>query len=232
MLSRYVALNKTLVEFGRRLTYTFQRPELLEQALTHRSKGATNYERLEFLGDSILGFTISSELYNRYPGLYEGELTRLRASLVNKNTLAALARDIGIGNYLRLGEGELKSGGYDRDSILADSLEAVFGAICKDSSVDEVMRVILHLYRERLAGLDPHSVPKDPKTQLQEHLQKQALPTPTYVVREITGEPHNQNFVVECQVTGLDTPVRGQGSSRRHAEQEAAARALDLLSLL
>ena len=225
-----MALNKTLVEFGRRLSYTFRRPELLEQALTHRSKGAANYERLEFLGDSVLGFTISSELYNRYPALSEGELTRLRASLVNKNTLAALARDIGIGNYLRLGEGELKSGGYDRDSILADSLEAVFGAICKDSSVDEVVRVILHLYHERLAGLDPHSVPKDPKTQLQEYLQKLSLPTPTYVVKEITGEAHNQNFVVECQVTGLDIPVQGRGSSRRHAEQEAAARILDLLS--
>jgi ribonuclease-3 len=224
-----VSLNKTLAELGRRLSYVFRRPELLEQALTHRSKGAENYERLEFLGDSILGFTISSELYNRYPALSEGELTRLRASLVNKNTLAALARDIGIGSYLRLGEGELKSGGYDRDSILADSLEAVFGAICKDSSVDEVMRVILHLYRERLGSLDPHSVPKDPKTQLQEHLQKQALPTPTYIVREITGEAHNQNFVVECQVTGLETPVQGRGSSRRHAEQEAAARVLDLL---
>jgi ribonuclease-3 len=225
-----VALNKTLDEFGRRLTYTFRRPELLEQALTHRSKGAENYERLEFLGDSVLGFTISSELYNRYPALSEGELTRLRASLVNKNTLAALARDIGIGNYLRLGEGELKSGGYDRDSILADSLEAVLGAICKDSSADEVARVILHLYHERLARLNPHSVPKDPKTQLQEHLQKQSLPTPTYVVREITGEAHNQNFVVECQVTGLDAPVQGRGTSRRHAEQEAAARVLDLLS--
>ncbi|WP_372522266.1 ribonuclease III [Sulfuricaulis sp.] len=223
-------MNKTLDEFGRRLTYTFRRPELLEQALTHRSKGAENYERLEFLGDSVLGFTISSELYNRYPALSEGELTRLRASLVNKNTLAALARDIGIGNYLRLGEGELKSGGYDRDSILADSLEAVLGAICKDSSADEVARVILHLYHERLARLNPHSVPKDPKTQLQEHLQKQSLPTPTYVVREITGEAHNQNFVVECQVTGLDAPVQGRGTSRRHAEQEAAARVLDLLS--
>ena len=200
--------------------------------MTHRSKGAINYERLEFLGDSVLGFAISSELYNRYPTLYEGDLTRLRASLVNKNTLSALARDIGIGNYLKLGEGELKSGGHDRDSILADSLEAVFGAICKDSSVDEVVRVILHLYRERLAGLDPHSVPKDPKTQLQEYLQKQALPTPSYVVREITGESHNQNFVVECRVAGLDTPVHGQGSSRRHAEQEAAARVLDLLSHL
>ena len=230
MSPRFVVLNKALIELGRHLTYTFRRPELLDQALTHRSKGAENYERLEFLGDSVLGFAISSDLYNRYPTLYEGVLTRLRASLVNKNTLAALARDIGIGNYLKLGEGELKSGGHDRDSILADSLEAVFGAICKDSSVDEVIRVILHLYRERLAGLDPNSVPKDPKTQLQEYLQKQALPTPTYVVREIIGEPHNQNFVVECRVTGLDAPVQGQGNSRRHAEQEAAARVLALLS--
>ncbi len=223
-------LNKALVELGRRLNYTFRRPELLDQALTHRSKSATNYERLEFLGDSILGFAISSELYTRYPGLYEGELTRLRASLVNKSTLAALARDLGIGNYLRLGEGELKSGGYDRDSILADSLEAIFGAICKDGSVDETLRVIRHLYSGRLDDLDPHSIPKDPKTQLQEYLQKLSLPTPTYTVREVTGEAHNQNFVVECLVPGINDPVSGQGSNRRHAEQQAAARALDLLS--
>lgn len=223
-------LNKALVELGRRLDYTFRRPELLDQALTHRSKSATNYERLEFLGDSILGFAISSELYNRYPNLYEGELTRLRASLVNKSTLAALARDLEIGNYLRLGEGELKSGGHDRDSILADALEAIFGAICKDGSVDEALRVIRHLYSGRLDNLDPHSIPKDPKTQLQEYLQKHSLPTPTYIVREVTGEAHNQNFVVECRVTGLDSPVPGQGNSRRHAEQEAAARALELLS--
>lgn len=225
-----MAQNKTSAELARRLTYGFKQPELLERALTHRSKSAANYERLEFLGDSVLGFAISSELYNRYPSLYEGELTRLRASLVKKETLAALARDLDLGNYLRLGEGELKSGGYDRDSILADALEAIFGAICRDSSATEAARVILHLYRDKLAGLDPQSIPKDPKTQLQEHLQKLSLPTPVYLVREVTGEPHNQNFVVECQVTGLDDPVRGEGSSRRYAEQQAAARALDLLS--
>jgi len=224
-----VARNKTSAELSRRLAYTFRQPELLERALTHRSKSAANYERLEFLGDSVLGFAISSELYNRYPNLYEGELTRLRASLVKKETLAALARDLDLGNHLRLGEGELKSGGYDRDSILADSLEAVVGAICMDTSVAEAARVILHLYRDKLAGLDPHSIPKDPKTQLQEYLQKLSLPTPTYLVRDVTGEPHNQNFVVECHVTVLDRPVRGEGSSRRHAEQEAAAQALNLL---
>lgn len=210
--------------------YNFRQPELLEQALTHRSKSVANYERLEFLGDSVLGFTISSELYNSYPKLDEGELTRLRSSLVNKITLATLARDIGIGSYLKLGEGELKSGGYDRDSILADSLEAVVGAICLDSSVDKAMRVILHLYRDRLANLDPSSIPKDPKTQLQEFLQKNALPTPTYLVRNVTGEPHSQTFVVECHVAGLDASVLGEGSNRRYAEQEAAAKALDLLS--
>ncbi|MBI3571632.1 MAG: ribonuclease III [Gammaproteobacteria bacterium] len=224
-----MAENKTSAELARRLSYTFRQPELLERALTHRSKSAVNYERLEFLGDSILGFAISSELYNRYPNLYEGELTRLRASLVKKETLAALARELELGNYLKLGEGELKSGGYNRDSILADALEAVFGAICKDTSIAEATRVILHLYRDKLAGLDPHSIPKDPKTQLQEYLQKLSLPTPTYLVRDVTGEPHNQNFVVECHVTVLDRPVRGEGSSRRHAEQEAAAQTLDLL---
>ena len=221
--------NKTSAELSRRLTYTFRQPELLERALTHRSKNAVNYERLEFLGDSVLGIAISSELYNRYPNLYEGELTRVRASLVKKETLAALARDLELGNHLRLGEGELKSGGYDRDSILADSLEALFGAICMDASVEEAMRVILHLYQNKLENLDPHSIPKDPKTQLQEYLQKLSLPTPTYLVRDVTGESHNQNFVVECHVSLLDNPVHGEGSSRRYAEQEAAAEALRLL---
>lgn len=225
-----MALNKAEVELERRLAYTFRQPALLERALTHRSKSADNYERLEFLGDSILGFAISSALYNRYSHLDEGELTRLRASLVNKSTLAAVGRDLEIGTYLSLGEGELKSGGYDRDSILADSLEAVFGAICLDSSADEAMRVILYLYHDRLMSLDPSSIPKDPKTQLQEYLQKLSLPTPTYLVREIIGEPHKQGFVVECRVAGLETPVTGKGSSRRYAEQEAAAQALSLLS--
>lgn len=227
-----MAENRTSAELARQLAYTFRQPELLEKALTHRSKSAANYERLEFLGDSVLGFAISSELYNRYPNLYEGELTRLRASLVKKETLAALAREIDLGAHLKLGEGELKSGGYDRDSILADALEAVFGAICRDASVAEAVRVILHLYQGKLAGLDPHSIPKDPKTQLQEYLQKLSLPTPTYLVRDVTGEPHNQSFVVECHVTLLDQPVKGEGNSRRHAEQEAAAQALELLHQL
>lgn len=225
-----MAQNRSTAELTRRLAYDFRQPDLLERALTHRSKSSDNYERLEFLGDSVLGFAISSELYNRYPHLYEGELTRLRASLVNKETLASLARGLELGSYLRLGEGELKSGGFDRDSILADALEAVFGAICKDSSVDEAMRVIRRLYDDKWRTLDPQSIPKDPKTRLQEYLQRLALPTPVYLVQQVTGEPHNQTFVVECRVTGLPDPVRGEGSSRRNAEQVAAAQALELLA--
>lgn len=212
------------------MAYSFRQAELLERALTHRSKSVENYERLEFLGDSVLGYAISSVLFNRYPNLYEGELTRLRASLVKKETLAGLARDLDLGSHLRLGEGELKSGGFDRDSILSDSLEAIFGAICMDSSVTEAVRVIMHLYRKKLSALDPQSIPKDPKTRLQEYLQKLSLPTPTYLVRDVTGEAHNQNFVVECHVTVLELPVLGEGNSRRHAEQQAAAHALDLLN--
>jgi len=221
--------NKSNSELARRLSYTFRRPELLARALTHRSKSAENYERLEFLGDSVLGFAISSELFHRYPNLYEGELTRLRASLVKKETLASLAREIGLGKNLSLGEGELKSGGFDRDSILADSLEAIFGAICMDSSQAEAIRVILHLYDDKLSKLNPNLIPKDSKTQLQEYLQKLSLPTPTYMVRDVTGEPHNQNFVVECHVSMLEHPIRGEGTSRRHAEQEAAAEVLKLI---
>jgi ribonuclease III len=214
----------------RRLDYAFVRPELLERALTHRSLSANNYERLEFLGDSILGFAISSELYRRYPDLAEGELTRLRASLVRKPSLAALARQIELGGCLRLGEGELKSGGFDRDSILADSLEAVFGAIFLDGGSDAAVRAILTLYAAPLDRLDPTTIPKDPKTQLQEYLQHHALPTPDYQVLEVSGEPHQQHFVVACRVAALAQTVRGEGDTRRAAEQQAAALVLKQLA--
>lgn len=222
-------MSDALVRLERRLGYSFRRRELLERALTHRSLSAGNYERLEFLGDSILGFAISSELYRRYPDLAEGELTRLRASLVRKPSLAALARGMELGTCLRLGEGELKSGGYDRDSILADSLEAVFGAVFLDGGADVAVGTILALYQDPLARLDPGTIPKDPKTQLQEFLQRQALPTPEYQVLEVTGEPHQQHFVVSCRVASLSDPVRGEGDTRRAAEQEAAARVLQRL---
>lgn len=223
-------MNKNYAELCRRLHYEFREPALLERALTHRSKSAYNYERLEFLGDSVLSFAVSIELYNRYPDLSEGELTRLRASLVKKQTLASLARELELGNYLALGEGELKSGGFDRDSILADTLEAVFGAICKDGTLEQTSGVILGLYRNLFAQLNPLSVPKDPKTQLQEYLQKHSLPTPSYTIRTVSGEPHTQQFVVECRVSGFTEAVCGQGSTRRNAEQQAAATVLEMLS--
>jgi ribonuclease-3 len=217
-------------ELARRFGYTFRDPALATRALTHRSKSADHNERLEFLGDSVLNLIVSAVLYERYPELAEGELTRLRASLVNKPALAALARQLELGQHLRLGEGELKSGGFDRDSILADALEALFGAVYQEAGPAEARRVILALYEESLARLDPRAVPKDPKTQLQEYLQKRSLPTPSYQVVRVSGEAHSQHFVVECRVSGLDEPVRGEGGSRRNAEQEAASRALARLT--
>ncbi len=213
----------------RRLAYTFRDRALLTRALTHRSKAAEHNERLEFLGDSVLNLVISTELYDRFPALAEGELTRLRASLVRKPTLALHARALELGQCIELGGGELKSGGYDRDSILADALEAVFGAIYKDSGLQEVTRVINQLYRQNLADLDPNAVPKDPKTRLQEYLQKHSLPTPSYQILDVTGEAHSQNFVIECHVNSLSEAVRGEGNSRRAAEQQAAERVLAVL---
>ncbi|MEK6551307.1 MAG: ribonuclease III [Pseudomonadota bacterium] len=213
----------------RLLQYRFREPSLLACALTHRSRGSDNNERLEFLGDSVLNLVISSLLYDRFPELSEGDLTRLRASLVNKPSLAALARELALGQHLQLGEGELRSGGFDRDSILADALEAVFGAIYLDGGLDEVRRVIASRYHDSLERLDPRAVPKDPKTRLQEYLQKRSLPTPEYVVTQVSGDGHNQRFVVECRIDALDDLVRGEGNSRRIAEQQAAALALERL---
>jgi ribonuclease-3 len=222
-------MSRAHAELCRRLAYEFRDPALLARALRHRSRGGDNNERLEFLGDSVLNLVVSGELYDRYPDLPEGDLTRLRASLVRKPALAAHARALALGPSIELGGGELKSGGYDRDSILADTLEAVFGAIFKDGGLEAAARVIRHLYRDDLAQLNPSAVPKDPKTQLQEFLQKQSLPTPGYAVVAVSGEAHAQHFVVECRVAGIERPVKGEGSSRRAAEQEAAARALALL---
>lgn len=216
-------------ELSKRLGYSFQDAALLARALTHRSHSGQNYERLEFLGDSILSFTIADALYDRFPLLSEGDLTRLRATLVRRETLARLARELKLGDCLELGSGELKSGGFDRDSILADTLEAVFGAVYKDSNLEAVRSVVLRLYRPLLNDVDPHSIRKDPKTRLQEFLQSQSLATPIYNVLEVSGEAHLQHFVVECRVPGLAEAIRGEGNSRRYAEQAAAARACEIL---
>ncbi len=211
------------------LNYEFEDKTLLQRALTHRSKSADNFERLEFLGDSVLNFTISAELYDRYPNVAEGELTRLRANLVKKDTLALLAREIGLGDFLSLGGGELKSGGFDRDSILADALEAVFGAVLIDGGIEKARVLIVDVYCDLLERVTPDTLQKDPKTQLQEHLQKQSFAPPAYNVIEITGQAHDQSFRVECVVPGLSEPVQGTGRSRRNAEQDAAVIALRLL---
>jgi ribonuclease-3 len=217
-------------ELTKQLGYVFHDATLLTRALTHRSHGSQNYERLEFLGDSILSFIIADVLYDRFPQLSEGELTRLRATLVRRETLATLARELDLGDCLELGSGELKSGGFDRDSILADALEAVFGAVYKDGGIEAARDVVLRRYQPILDSIDPNSILKDPKTRLQEFLQRKSLTTPIYTVLELSGEPHQQRFVVECRVPGLTEAVRGEGSSRRYAEQTAATRACELLN--
>lgn len=223
-------MSSTHNDLTQRLGYAFRDEELLARALTHRSRSSRNYERLEFLGDSILSFVIADVLYDRFPQLSEGELTRLRATLVRRETLATLARELQLGDCLELGGGELKSGGFDRDSILADALEAVFGAVYKDGGIEAVRNVVLHRYQPILDSIDPSSILKDPKTRLQEFLQRKSLTTPIYTVLELSGEPHQQRFVVECRVPGLTEAVRGEGSSRRYAEQAAATRACELLN--
>lgn len=220
-----------LPSLSRELGYTFRQPTLLQRALTHRSRGTDNNERLEFLGDSVLGFTVSSYLYQRYPDLSEGDLTRLRARLVRKETLAELARDLQLGSYLLLGPGELRTGGFDRASILADALEAIIGAIYVDGGYDTARAFVTRLLGDRLDAFGSGVVEKDPKTRLQEYLQKHGLDIPRYEVMKIRGEQHKQMFRVECRVPGLAAPVEGTGRSRRIAEQEAAAKALELLLL-
>ncbi|HEY9100292.1 MAG TPA: ribonuclease III [Thiobacillus sp.] len=204
------------------LGYTFTQPELLVQALTHRSYGASNNERLEFLGDSVLNCTIARRLYEAFPSLPEGSLSRLRANLVCQDTLAEIAVTLKLGESLWLGEGELKSGGFRRPSILADALESLFGAIFLDAGFDVAQRVIRGLFDPLVAKIDPKASGKDAKTQLQEMLQSRHLPLPEYRLVDTQGEAHDQSFIVECVLTKPPLVTRGVGKSRRAAEQEAA----------
>jgi ribonuclease-3 len=213
----------------RHLGYQFADPQLLETALTHRSVGSHNNERLEFLGDAVLSFVISAELYRRFDDVNEGTLSRLRASLVKGDTLALIARDLRLGDYLNLGSGELKSGGYRRDSILADAVEAILGAVYLDGGIDRARQLILELYDERFDAVQPAADLKDPKTRLQEFLQGRRLPLPTYTVTSMEGEAHDQIFTVTCAVEGLDQPTVASAASRIKAEQAAAELALRAL---
>ncbi|MDP2824351.1 MAG: ribonuclease III [Sulfuritalea sp.] len=204
----------------------FGRPELLRQALTHRSFGSPHNERLEFLGDSVLNCAIAGYLYQRFANLKEGELSRLRASLVRQETLADIAQSLALGDFLRLGEGELKSGGARRPSILADALEAIFGAIYVDAGFDAARSVIERLYEPVMARIDPDDAGKDPKTALQEILQGRHLSLPRYGLLATHGEAHVQEFEVECVIPDLGIRSTGTGGSRRIAEQQAAQRAI------
>lgn len=211
------------------LGYRFTDPQLLETALTHRSVGSHNNERLEFLGDAVLSFVISAELFRRFTNANEGSLSRLRASLVKGDTLALIALDLKLGDYLNLGSGELKSGGFRRESILADALEAIFGAVYLDSDIERARQLILELYEDRIAAVQPAANLKDPKTRLQEFLQARRLPLPTYNVIAMEGEAHEQTFTVSCSVEGLAEPTSATAASRRKAEQAAAELALRAL---
>ncbi len=208
--------------FGNKLGFRFNNPNLLRFALTHRSAEGINNERLEFLGDSALGFIIAGALYERFPQADEGVLSRLRATLVNQTSLAEIARSIDLGDYLILGVGELRSGGYRRDSILSDALEAVIGAVFQDQGYEVCRQWVLNLFAasfDRLTGADWK---KDPKTQLQELMQARGLELPTYQLLSLSGQPHAQSFAVECRVPLPVEPSSGMGSSRKRAEQQAA----------
>jgi ribonuclease-3 len=202
-------------------------PALLAQALTHRSFGASNNERLEYLGDAVLSFVVAEMLFTRFPAAAEGDLSRFRASLVSGESLAAIAAGIGLGEQLRLGEGELKSGGQRRATILADALEALFGAVYLDQGLDAARRVAERLFRKPIEDLPSAAELKDPKTRLQEWLQGRGHALPAYTVLEVTGEPHDQRFRVRCDVPALALTAVADGNSRRRAEQEAAQRILE-----
>jgi len=209
-----------------RLGHSFADRELLRLALTHRRHGSRNNERLEFLGDSLLNFVIAEELFRRFPRQREGELSRLRARLVCGETLAGIAREFELGESLTLGAGELRSGGRERDSIMADTMEALVAAIYLDSDMARMRERVLAWYGTRIDKLNPAVSHKDPKTELQEFLQARRAPLPSYEIVEASGQAHAQEFTVQCAVTGLAEPVTGRGRSRRLAEQQAAREAL------
>jgi len=216
-----------------RLGYQFQDEALLELALSHRSIGGKNNERLEFLGDSILNYVIGEDLYHRFSDAQEGQLSRLRARMVKGATLAELGKEFGLSEYMKMGSGELKSGGYRRESILADAVEAIIGAIHLENDGDMAVckRVILAWYQSRLEKLSVKDTLKDPKTRLQEYLQSRQMSLPQYEVVNVTGQAHQQTFFVECTVEGLEEIAHGKGTSRRIAEQVAAGEALILLGV-
>ena len=222
-------MDKTATWLKKSLDYEFQNSQLLEQALTHRSAPGINNERLEYLGDAVLDFVISEAVYLQRPDAPEGVLSRLRSSLVKDATLAELSTDLGFGEHLILGPGEKKSGGHRRASILADALEAIFGAVYLDSSFDEARRIIHNAFAGRLVEIPDSAELRDPKTRLQEFVQSRRISLPDYQVEQIEGKAHKQTFTVRCTIVELDASTTGQGTTRRDAEQESAQHMLALL---
>jgi ribonuclease-3 len=213
------------------LGYVYTKKSLLKQALTHRSSSINHNERLEFLGDSVLSFVIANALYKFFPHVNEGEMSRMRATLVRGHTLAKIANEFDLGEYLKLGQGELKSGGFRRESILANTIEAIIGSIFLDSNIKTVEKLILKWYKKRLEKISPGDAQKDSKTRLQEYLQAKHLPLPTYKVVQVYGEAHNQLFTIQCKIFNITDNLIGIGSSRRKAEQNAAQYALIKLGI-
>lgn len=214
--------------FFQKLGYAFKQPDLLQEALTHRSLGFPNNERFEFLGDSVLNCAVSTLLFRHFPLLPEGDLTRLRANFVNQEALHQLASTLGINELILLGDGERKSGGYQRPSILANAVEAILGAIYLESGFEKVNQVIAALYNPLLKQLDPDVFGKDPKTLLQEYLQSRKVNLPEYSTLSTCGDAHAQIFHVECIIPEFSIRTSGEGTSRRRAEQEAARQAYKL----
>jgi len=218
-------------QLEKNLGHTFVNKSYLITALTHRSLGHDNNERLEYLGDALLGFIIAEAIYKLYPGATEGELTRLRATLVKGETLAKLAKKLDLGNFIKLGGSELKSGGWRRSSILANALEALIGAIYLDAGLDTCREKVLRLYGDFLKTSTPENLTKDPKTRLQEHLQSLQINLPEYKVVMERGEAHDKIFTVRCDIPAMTITVQAEGKSKRNAEQAAAQLALDTLNI-
>ena len=214
---------------SRIIHYTFNDPSFMIMALTHRSFSAQHNERLEFLGDSVLSFLIANELYKRFPRIDEGDLSRLRAQLVKESSLSTIATSMGLGDFIRLGEGELKSAGWRRPSILADTFESMIGAIYLDGGIEPTHEFVLRFFETQLNEIDPKLIQKDPKTLLQELLQSKKSDLPIYTVVSIEGEAHSQTFTIECHIKKSNIKTQGVGNSRRIAEQEAASKAYQLM---
>jgi len=220
---------QAMARLSKNIGYSFKNTNLLIQAITHRSAKGQHNERLEFLGDSILGFVIAEVLFEQFPKHDEGDLTRMRSSLVKGVTLAEIGRDFNLGEYLILGPGELKSGGHRRESILEDAIEAIIGAVYLDSDIIVCKALILTWFAKRLSAIKPGHEQKDPKTRLQEYLQSRKISLPVYDVIDTTGQSHNQQFTVRCSTQVIDREVVAKGTSRRKAEQEAAQQVLAII---